>query len=359
MSAINKFGIVLPNSRTNFKPYTPSNFKYEGTLLPVPLDLANKFYKIQLTAGLTNFNSRIYVPELNRICHGLRDVKRDLNLRNIDYYRWESRWILGIDPELTGTRYWAEIKTDTFYPSKKAHRKTREYIINQLLLNRDFKFKGYILKEDFIDEYVKSRESSDIFVEYDFSTLPEIIYHSDDKFSLGYRWRNISGVFRCCYQNLVLHRADAPEIAKIKAAMHLSTGPTKGERLVIEYLDKREISYEFQKIVNSNISLKSKKFVVIDFSITIDGIEYWIEYNGIQHYKYTEWFYEDEKHFQSQLQRDKDVRRYCKKSGIVLIEIPYTFKSMEEISELLDKVLFNGISPNKLINYKSLYKDEI
>jgi hypothetical protein len=93
-------------------------------------------------------------------------------------------------------------------------------------------------------------------------------------------------------------------------------------------------------------------FVLLDFSI-------WIEYNGLQHYKYSDdFFHKSIDDFIYQLNRDIRKRVYCKENNIQLIEIPYTFNKPEKISDFLDKVLIQHIDPNTLVDYSKLYKLE-
>lgn len=51
-----------------------------------------------------------------------------------------------------------------------------------------------------------------------------------------------------------------------------------------------------------------------------------VEYNGIQHYKYTSKFHKSEIEFIKQQQRDKVKKKLCKQHGIKLIIVPYTVK---------------------------------
>ena len=63
-----------------------------------------------------------------------------------------------------------------------------------------------------------------------------------------------------------------------------------------------------------------------------------VEYNGIQHYKYTPYFHKSRDSFQNQQYRDYIKREACSKNGIFLIEVPYTVK-LEEIKPfILDKL---------------------
>ena len=49
-----------------------------------------------------------------------------------------------------------------------------------------------------------------------------------------------------------------------------------------------------------------------------------VEYNGVQHYKYTPHFHKNNEAFLNQKYRDELKRRMCKDNMITLIEVPYT-----------------------------------
>ena len=84
----------------------------------------------------------------------------------------------------------------------------------------------------------------------------------------------------------------------------------------------------------------------------------WIEYNGPQHYRRIKYFDKgDDLMFEKQLQRDENVRDYCKNNHIQLIEIPYTYKDYESVKDLLDRVILNGEDINSIIDYSSLYNN--
>jgi hypothetical protein len=51
-----------------------------------------------------------------------------------------------------------------------------------------------------------------------------------------------------------------------------------------------------------------------------------LEYNGIQHYKFTPFFHKNKEAFLNQKYRDDMKRRICKENRITLVEIPYTVK---------------------------------
>jgi hypothetical protein len=54
-----------------------------------------------------------------------------------------------------------------------------------------------------------------------------------------------------------------------------------------------------------------------------------VEYNGSQHYNYIPFFHKNKEAFYNQKYRDELKRIRCKDLGIMLIEIPYTEKNIE------------------------------
>lgn len=65
-----------------------------------------------------------------------------------------------------------------------------------------------------------------------------------------------------------------------------------------------------------------------------------VEYNGVQHYKFTPYFHRSKDHFLNQKYRDDMKRRICKDNRIVLIEVPYTVKH-DQIRQFLINELRN------------------
>lgn len=131
-----------------------------------------------------------------------------------------------------------------------------------------------------------------------------------------------------------------------------------GEFLTEKWLRSKNIEYEnnvyVPEIEGRNINSK----VNIDFIIHYLNRTIWIEYNGKQHYDPFSKFHNfDLKEFEKQQKRDQNVRDYCKRNNIPLIEIPYTIGSWKRISEFLDKVILQGVDPNILVDYQSLYKN--
>ena len=131
---------------------------------------------------------------------------------------------------------------------------------------------------------------------------------------------------------------------------------SSGEIFVKKFLEDNKIPYEHCKYYSSIEGRKINR-VFIDFVIKdYKNTTYWIEYNGLQHYKKVQRFHKTTEDFKRQLTRDNNIREYCSENGIKFIEIPYLLKNFEQISEFLNKVLILDLDPNQLIDYSNLYK---
>ena len=131
---------------------------------------------------------------------------------------------------------------------------------------------------------------------------------------------------------------------------------SKGESLVKTWLINNNIEFNYSVVINNLIHGRNIDRVEIDFIVNLNNSVIWIEYNGTQHYKKEEFFYYENMTFEKQLQRDQNVREYCKNNSIKLIEIPYTYKTFESINDLLNRVILNGEDINTIIDYQNLYK---
>lgn len=67
-----------------------------------------------------------------------------------------------------------------------------------------------------------------------------------------------------------------------------------------------------------------------------------VEYNGVQHYKYTPYFHKNKEAFLNQKYRDEIKRRSCADNGITLIEVPYTVKPQDIAQYLVDELRDKG-----------------
>lgn len=123
-----------------------------------------------------------------------------------------------------------------------------------------------------------------------------------------------------------------------------------GENIILKYLLDNNINYIAQKTVDV-IKVCSRSSV--DFSININNQEYWIEFNGQQHYLYSGMFHNQSyQNFINQVNRDKAVREYALKNNIHFLEIP--FLDIDRIPEILDAFLYDGLDITTKINPKIL-----
>jgi hypothetical protein len=83
-----------------------------------------------------------------------------------------------------------------------------------------------------------------------------------------------------------------------------------------------------------------------NFNLEIDcynsRLKLGVEYNGVQHYKYTPFFHKNKEAFYNQKYRDELKRRMCKDNKIILIEVPYDIKIENIESYLVEKLKNKG-----------------
>lgn len=111
---------------------------------------------------------------------------------------------------------------------------------------------------------------------------------------------------------------------------------SKGESIIEDILRNKKIKFKREYVVTFPFKVKRTNYVYIDFYLPRYNL--FIEYNGVQHYKYTPKFHRSIYDFDMQVRRDDIVRRYCKDNNITLLEIPYTMNE-EQIYEYLCKYL--------------------
>lgn len=78
-----------------------------------------------------------------------------------------------------------------------------------------------------------------------------------------------------------------------------------------------------------------------DFILKVNGIEFWIEYHGKQHYIEMEFFHKTHEDFFKQQKRDQNERDYCNSNGIILVEISYEYNTYEKVVDFLEKHIKN------------------
>lgn len=137
---------------------------------------------------------------------------------------------------------------------------------------------------------------------------------------------------------------------------------SSGERLVYLWLlNNNLIEFtKYQYILDNEIQGTNTTRVIIDFRLVLEEKEYCIEYNGEQHYvfrsngifsfnsyEYGETREEQIKSFYKHVNRDNNVKEYCKSHNIVFIEIPYTKNTYTSISKILERTVLQG-KPNNI-----------
>ena len=182
----------------------------------------------------------------------------------------------------------------------------------------------------------------------------------------------VFGVGTFCYENLnyksqrenVTITKPNGETFIVRAESFLRGKTDDNKRSILEknvntWLTRNNIIFKEQLKI-SEIKTTAVKFIRVDFYLTLDNIHYIIETNGRQHYSLESMEhimnksrYRDRAidRYQSQIQRDKDLRKYCEHEGIILIEIPYTYDTYSKIDDILYKTLINKKSPKEVINY--------
>jgi hypothetical protein len=129
------------------------------------------------------------------------------------------------------------------------------------------------------------------------------------------------------------YNINKPEIGNIKLNSNSfqnssnSFGESKGEqecRRVLQHLfnqpfNKARPDFLRNEVTGNNFNLELDCFN--------SDLKLAVEYNGIQHYKFTPYFHKNNEHFLNQKYRDFMKRALCKETGINLIEVPYTVKN--------------------------------
>lgn len=127
------------------------------------------------------------------------------------------------------------------------------------------------------------------------------------------------------------------DIRPVQTTKRQPSRDSAGEIICREYLQNR-FGKPFSKIRPDFL----KNNVTGGYNLELDcynpelGIA--VEYNGVQHYKYTPYFHRNKEAFLNQKYRDEMKRERCRLNNIHLIEVPYTVKK-ESIEGFLDSEL--------------------
>ena len=107
---------------------------------------------------------------------------------------------------------------------------------------------------------------------------------------------------------------------------------SKGELKISQILNENNIIFERQKTYDD---LRIGKHGIPKFDFYVPEGNYIIEYDGQQHFIYTNLGWNDKEHFKKVQERDKLKNEYCKRNNIPIIRIPYTQYDTICIEDLL------------------------
>jgi hypothetical protein len=110
---------------------------------------------------------------------------------------------------------------------------------------------------------------------------------------------------------------------------------SKGEEKIINFLNKNNISFYYQKRFD-NCRSSSNRHLVFDFFLEKYNI--CIEYDGEQHFIPIEYF-GGEKSLQSQIEKDNIKNNFCRINNINLLRIPYI--NYKEIEKILSNLIYS------------------
>ena len=133
---------------------------------------------------------------------------------------------------------------------------------------------------------------------------------------------------------------------------------SRGESLVDKWLNYADLKFTAQYCPETVPGRNKDAKVYIDFKIIYNGLEYWIEYNGEQHYSNIHFFNRTYDDFLEQIERDENVRNYCRLNNIILVEIPYLYSDYSSISDILERIIIRGEDPLDIINLPKINKNE-
>ena len=203
-----------------------------------------------------------YVPELGKWINSMSKVRSVLQKLGLSFLEWENRWILKLQQKELFSENWLDQKINIYYSDKGEG--TKKYIKDHLKNDPCYQFKGYIHKDDFINEYIKSKKLRKFIFDYQFDEVPEIIPTTRSKFII-----NCTNVFdgsiigRCStnYDSFINKLDDPVELRKVKLSKLFSTSFLDFlEKIGNKYDDMLDFSVSCDfKNMNTSFSVACKK----------------------------------------------------------------------------------------------------
>ena len=109
-----------------------------------------------------------------------------------------------------------------------------------------------------------------------------------------------------------------------------------GEQKIIQIFMENNIKFDTQYWFNDCINPQTNCKLLFDFYLP--SYQCLIEYDGEQHFKYTNQGWNNKDHFEQVQYRDEIKNQYCKEKGIKLIRIPYWDYDKIDTNYLLNKI---------------------
>ena len=115
---------------------------------------------------------------------------------------------------------------------------------------------------------------------------------------------------------------------------------SKGELLIYNWLKENNIPFKSQFELITDEIARNSNLMIIDFFVKYKEQQYFIEYDGIQHFEYKEFFHKSIDDFKKQQRRDKILNEFCElhKDKVTLIRFRYD-ESNDEIINILNKII--------------------
>ena len=111
---------------------------------------------------------------------------------------------------------------------------------------------------------------------------------------------------------------------------------SKGERLIHNWLKENNIPFKAQfELITPEIARNTNR-ILIDFFVKYNDKQYFIEYDGIQHFEYNPFFHKTYEDFENQQRRDKVLNEFCElhRDKVTLIRFKYDESNENVINKL-------------------------
>jgi hypothetical protein len=108
--------------------------------------------------------------------------------------------------------------------------------------------------------------------------------------------------------------------------------------MIKSFLSHSDVLFKSQYHIKLPRGIRKTNNAYIDFMVFKDNKRIAIEYNGEQHYKFSNYFHKTYDKYLEQRKRDIAVKDWCNKRDITFLEIPYTWTDDEIISKIKEVI---------------------